>query len=112
MFGSINVKTLSYDVIAKKNEYEIRRYHKQFLAQSTYEVPTNVDFLSKTVTEFYPLFKFISGNNEIRTKISMTAPVIMQETSNENGVKRTMSFVVSPSKFSLGQIPKANDQNI
>jgi hypothetical protein len=113
MFGGISVETPPYDVIAKKDGYEIRRYHKQFLAQNTYKVPTNTDFSSKAGTGFYPLFQFISGNNNTNTKISMTAPVIMQETEVDGGVKRTMSFIMSPSKFaSSDQVPKANDENI
>jgi hypothetical protein len=113
MFGGINTETPSYDVIAKKNGYEIRRYHKQFLAQNTYEVPKDTDFSSKGGTGFFPLFKYISGNNNTQTKISMTSPVIMQETESASGVKRIMSFIMSPSTFtSFDQIPKANDQNI
>jgi len=113
MFGGISVETPPYDVIAKKDGYEIRRYHKQFLAQNTYTVPTNTDFSSKGGTGFFPLFKFISGNNNKQTKISMTAPVIMQETEIDGGVKRTMSFIMSPSTFtSSDQVPRANDENI
>ncbi|CAF3364748.1 unnamed protein product [Rotaria socialis] len=35
MFGAINSETPPYDVIAKKNGYEIRRYSKQLMAQKT-----------------------------------------------------------------------------
>jgi len=113
MFGGINVETPSYDVISKKDGYEIRRYHKLFLAQNTYQVPSDTDFSSKGGTGFFPLFRFISGNNDKQTKISMTAPVIMQETDGDKGVKRTMSFIMSPSTFnSLDQVPTAKDENI
>ncbi|UJR18358.1 hypothetical protein I4U23_005261 [Adineta vaga] len=113
MFGGISVETPPYDVIAKKDTYEIRRYHKQFLAQNTYELPPNTGFTSKSTTGFFPLFNFISGNNNTQTKISMTAPVIIQQTENDNVIKRTMSFIMSPSTFkSLDQVPTANDGNI
>ncbi len=113
MFGGISVETPPYDVIAQKDGYEIRRYHKQILAQNTYKVPANTDFSSKSGSGFYPLFRFISGNNNTQTKISMTAPVIMQETEVDGGLERKMSFIMSPSKFdSLNQLPGANDSNI
>ncbi|CAF0869803.1 unnamed protein product [Rotaria sp. Silwood1] len=113
MFGGISSEMPPYDVIAKKDGYEIRRYYKQYLAQSHYEVPTKTDFSSNTGTGFFPLFKFISGNNDTQTKISMTAPVIMQETECDGSTKRTMSFIMSPTKFnSLDQLPKPNDKNI
>ena len=113
MLGGISVETPPYDVIEKKDGYEIRRYPKQYLAQNKYEVPSNTDFSSKGATGFFPLFKFISGNNNTQRKISMTAPVIMQEIEGDNGIKRTMSFIMSPSTFtSLEQIPTANDKNI
>jgi hypothetical protein len=113
MFGGISVETAPYDVISNKNGYEIRRYQKQVLAQNTYEVPVNTDFSSKGSTGFFPLFKYISGNNNSKTKIAMTAPVIMQEIEGDTGVKRTMSFIMSPSKFtSSDQLPSANDKDI
>jgi hypothetical protein len=78
-----------------------------------YNVLTNTDFSSKTGTGLYPLFRFISGNNNTQTKVFMTPPVIMQETEIDGGVKRTMSFIISSSKFtSSDQLPRANDQNI
>jgi hypothetical protein len=113
MFGGINEEMPPYDVIAKKDGYEIRRYQKQCLAQITYEVPSNQDFSSKSGTGFFPLFKYISGNNQTDTKISMTAPVIMQEIPDNNRTKRIMSFIMSPSKFtSKDQVPTAKDKDI
>jgi hypothetical protein len=111
MFGNINSETPRYEVIAKKNGYEILRYNKLVLAQTTYEVPKkNTDFSSKTSSGFWPLFNYISGHNTENTKISMTAPVIMQEYDNGSSVKRTMSFIMSPSRFnSISELPQAND---
>ena len=102
-----------YEVLEKKNGYEIRRYEKQCLAQVTYEVPKTTDFGSKSGTGFYPLLKYITGNNDEKTKISMTAPVIMQESDNDQSTTRTMSFIMSPSKFqSLSELPSAKDNNV
>ena len=113
MFGGISVEMPPYEVLEKKNGYEIRRYEKQYLAQVTYEVPKTTDFSSQGGTGFYPLFNYITGKNESKTKISMTAPVIMQETDKNEATTRTMSFIMSPSKFqSLSELPPATDQKI
>ncbi|CAF4969605.1 unnamed protein product [Rotaria sp. Silwood1] len=113
ILGVINGETSSYDVITKKDGYEIRRYNKLYLAQISYEVPLNTDFLSESGLRFIPLYKYISGCNDTQTKMSIMAPVIMQEAENNCIIKRTMSFIMSPTKFtSLDQIPIPNDKNI
>jgi hypothetical protein len=113
MSGEINTETPPYDVIERKNGYEIRRYRKQLWAQSTYEVPLNTDFSSGREYGFSPLFGYISGNNNAQMKMSMTVPVIAQETKMDRSVQRTMTFIISPSTFnSLNQLPMANDRSI
>jgi hypothetical protein len=113
MFGGISSEMPPFELLAKKNGYEIRRYGKQCLARVTYDVPKTADFSSESGTGFFPLFKYISGNNVTDTKISMTAPVIMNESGNGERVKRSMSFIMSPSKFTeLRQLPLANDGTV
>jgi hypothetical protein len=113
MSGEINTETPPYDVIERKNGYEIRRYRKQLWAQSTYEVPLNTDFSSGREYGFSPLFGYISGNNNAQMKMSMTVPVIAQETKMDRSVQRTMTFIISPSTFnSLNQLPMANDRSV
>ncbi len=113
MSGAINAGTAPYDVIERKNSYEIRRYRKQLWAQSTYEVPLNTDFSSGRESGFFPLFGYISGNNNAQMKISMTVPVITQERKTDRTVQRTMAFIMPPSNFnSLNQLPMANDRNV
>ena len=41
-----------YEVLEKKDGYEIRRYEKQYLAQMTYEVPKTTDFLRNRERDF------------------------------------------------------------
>ena len=113
IFGKINSETPPYDVISKKADYEIRRYGKYILAKINYEVPKETDFSDKSGTGFYPLFKYITGKNQTETKISMTAPVIMQQNENATSIQRTMSFIMSPSTFkSLDQLPAAKQEGI
>jgi hypothetical protein len=113
MSGEINTETPPYDLIERKHGYEIRRYRKQIWAQSTYEVPLNADFSSGRESGFFPLFGYISGNNNAQMKISMTTPVITQETKTNRTLQRTMTFIMSPSTFnSSNQLPMANDRNV
>lgn len=113
MFGGISSETPPYEIITKKDDYEIRRYKKYILAKINYEVPKGTDFSEKTSVGFYPLFRYITGKNETQTKISMTTPVIMQQNEDDSSIKRTMSFIMSPSKFSSpDQLPTANDQSV
>ena len=62
---------------------------------------------SKTNNGFGKLFKYISGDNESGTKISMTSPVYMDK-ENENYI---MEFVL-PKKFNEINSPKALKENI
>ncbi|CAF1302934.1 unnamed protein product [Rotaria sp. Silwood1] len=111
--GNVTSEIPPYDVLAGKDGYEIRRYQKQLWAQITYEVPLNTEFMSEMGTGFFPLHKYIFGNNISGTIIPMTAPVIIQEITDNQVIKRTMTFIMSPSRFSsLDQLPTAIDTNI
>lgn len=113
MFGEIRSEMPPYDLIERKQGYEIRQYHRQFWAQSTYEVPLNTDFSMGGEQGFFPLFNYISGKNQSQMKIAMTSPVVMQEMKTNQSVRRTMNFILSPSTFhSSNQIPKTNDRNV
>ena len=113
MFGGINDETNPYELIEKKDGYEIRRYRKQYLAQVKYDTSKDLDFSATSGKKFSSLFNYIYGKNETNTKILMTAPVIMQATENGDRLTRTMSFIMSPSKFtSLDQVPAAIDRDI
>jgi len=63
-------ETLTYDITGKIGEIELRKYPEIILA-------TVRDF--KDDSGFDLLFKYITGNNQGRGKISMTAPVITSE---------------------------------
>ena len=113
MSAEITTETPPYDLVASKQGYEIRRYYKQFWAQSTYEVPFNAEFSSGRDQGFFPLFNYISGNNNAQMKISMTTPVITQQFETERGSRRTMAFILSPSTFtSSNAVPRTNDGRV
>ncbi|CAF4179602.1 unnamed protein product [Rotaria sordida] len=76
-------------------------------------IPAKTDFSSNTGSGFFRLFKYISLNNNTQGKISITAPVIMQESECDSDIKRRMSFIMSSSRFqSSDKISTASDKNI
>ena len=82
-----------YTVIRKEGAFEIRDYPKM----------TIIETLDKEGrgNGFRKLFKFITGTNENKQKISMTTPVYMHQ--NE-GHEKMMAFVM-PASMSIDQVP-------
>ena len=78
-----------YTVIEKNDTFEIREYAPYIVAQT--QVSGIFDEMSNKA--FKILFKYISGGNQQRSKISMTAPVI-QESSRKEGQKIQMTAPV------------------
>lgn len=96
-----NRETPDFVVIKTDNNIEFREYQD-------FNISTNKNDSDEDVNLFGDLFSFIGGNNETKTKIDMTVPVL----TDKNNPKETyMSFVV-PSKFDLQNIPKPNNKNI
>lgn len=100
------IEEISYNVIEKKDKFEIRQYSSYLLAET--EVKSNFDDASNQA--FRELFRYITGNNQSQKiqqekseNIAMTAPVIQQEKSENKGTY-LVSFVV-PKKFTLETVP-------
>jgi hypothetical protein len=69
----------TYNLIAKKNGYEIRQYAasgKQFWVEAT---TNSTDYSAASSDGFQKLFKFITGKNSANLKINMTSPVTMHK---------------------------------
>ncbi|MDK9716859.1 MAG: heme-binding protein [Trichlorobacter sp.] len=79
-----------YKVLKNDGIFELREYEPQILA----EIIVDGDVEDVGNTAFRPLFRYISGDNRSRSKISMTAPV-SQETKGE---KISMTAPVSQEK--------------
>jgi hypothetical protein len=86
-------ETQPYELIQNFEEAELRYYPPVMKIQS------NGDFGS--------LFRYISGGNETGTKIAMTTPVQMGNTSGEP----VMQFVL-PSNYTSENTPQANSKNV
>ena len=91
--GVLNVMATEeapYKVLKSDGIFELREYEPQILA----EVVVDGDIEGAGNTAFRPLFKYISGDNRSRSKISMTAPVSQES----KGEKISMTAPVSQEK--------------
>jgi len=96
-----------FNLIEKENSFELRSYQPQIVA----EVYVDADMKESSRRGFRLIADFIFGNNTAQSgkseKISMTAPVGVQE--NKNGWK--VSFVM-PSQYTLDTLPKPNNAQV
>lgn len=91
-----------YNVVEKiSDEVEIRQYKKIILATA------NIDLDEDGDSAFRSLFKFISGQNDKKQEIKMTAPVFREEIDGN----MNMSFVM-PDKFDENNLPNPNNPKI
>ncbi|MCG8413860.1 MAG: heme-binding protein [Pseudomonadales bacterium] len=109
----------SYDVLYKDGKIEYRMYESYILVET---VIKSDDFDEASEEGFDRLFAYISGDNGIDEKISMTAPVQMSRTAevfdiNQDvqtsraleGIK--MSFML-PSEYSIEAAPQPTDSRV
>ena len=120
--GQSNVETAPYTLLKsdETKNIEVRNYQSMVL------VSTSMAGDSRN-SAFRKLFKYIGGENEGATEISMTAPVIMDEKNgskkgteismtapvfmNENTNESLMSFVM-PKRFTLATTPKPTNPDL
>jgi DNA gyrase inhibitor GyrI len=84
-FSRLGLETPEYKVLKKEGGFEIREYPSVVVVSTPMEGPD-----PSKGTSFKRLFRYISGENQAKQKISMTTPVF---TSQEK-LGRQMSFVV------------------
>ena len=113
-----------YTLIQKYEAFEIREYAPFLVAQT--KVTGTFDEMGGKA--FRILFKYISGENQKKSSITMTAPVIqedskqeglnipmsapvLQETDQNNSQSTTFSFVM-PQNFTLESLPLPLDERI
>jgi hypothetical protein len=99
---AIAIEISPYQIIEKiSDKVEIRQYDKIILATA------NISDDEEGDSAFRSLFKFISGENNQKQKIKMTAPVFREEIAGN----MNMSFVM-PAKFNEKNIPQPNNPKI
>jgi hypothetical protein len=87
-------ETPEYKVVRADGKIEIRDYPALTMATT----PMSADGMNGG---FGQLFRFITGSNESKEKIEMTAPVLIDNTTE----KKTMSFIMPQATVSKG-VPK------
>ena len=97
-YSMAQTETQSYEVLKNIAGCEIRFYPPVMMAKHTSD---------NGGSGFGKLFKYISGNNDGETKISMTTPVHMEKSESEN----SMAFVL-PKSFNKENAPKPNDASL
>jgi len=123
LFGMSSVEETSYDVLVKDNKIEIRRYKSYIVAKTT----ISGDFKKAQSQGFRILASYIFGKNKAQQKINMTAPVIQKSEGEEISMtapvliapasknQDTKSWVMTftmPSKYTLENLPKPEDQRV
>ena len=93
-----------FDVITRYDEFDLRQYPDHVLVQ----VDVDGDFLRAGNRGFRPLFRYISGNNDRASRISMTAPVIQQPLG---ALSHTISFVL-PDGTTRSNVPLPGDAQV
>lgn len=83
------IEEAPYDLVKSESSFEIRDYAPYLLAETL----VDGDFEKAGSSAFRRLFRYISGENQSRTKIAMTAPV-----SQKQGEKIAMTAPVGQQK--------------
>ena len=90
MVGIRTVEEAPYDVVSQEGAFEIREYHPIVVAETTVEA----DYDEAGNKAFRRLFRYISGKNETRTSIAMTAPVLADPGATTKGESIAMTAPV------------------
>lgn len=115
LFGIQSEESPGYEILEKHGTVEIRQY-RPFLVVQTEDAG---DYEAASKRSFFRLLDYISGKNQSKQKIAMTAPVLQEPKSEkitmtapvfqeQSGQKWTMRFVL-PSQYQLATAPQPTD---
>lgn len=120
VFGIRSEETPKYEVLEKNENMEIRSYAGYVVAKTV----VKGDFKDSQNEGFRILAGYIFGANEKKQKLSMTAPVVQEKTSENEKISMTapvlqipqaggwvMTFMM-PSKYKLADLPTPNDKRV
>jgi hypothetical protein len=120
-FDAMAIEEPRYTVLESDGAFELREYEPFLVA----ETRVAAGFERAGNVAFGRLFRYISGENDARQEIAMTAPVT-QSAASARGEKiamtapvtqsasdagYTVAFVV-PAKYSLGSVPQPRDPQV
>jgi len=114
-----NVEEAAYSVITKTGTYELRSYDPHLRAEVVMDGP----YRKSLYGGFRVLEDYIFGNNTASTGISMTAPVVSEESETiamtapvlhqeqEEKERHLISFIM-PAEYTLETLPKPNNASV
>ena len=97
-------ETAAYQTLEQEGSFELREYPDLMLVSTSADIAAQGNDGS-----FGRLFKYISGNNEQDSNVSMTTPVFMESETEDVGER--MGFVL-PAKVAADSIPVPMDENV
>jgi hypothetical protein len=89
--GINTVEEASYRMLQEDGKFELREYAPLLVAETT----VDADFKDAGNTAFRRLFGYISGDNESKQKIAMTAPVVADSSKGEK-IEMTAPVIGEP----------------
>ena len=112
------IEKASYTVLEKEDRFEIRRYDPQILAETF----VDSDLEEAGNEGFRRLFAYISGENQTKQSIAMTAPVSQEPRSEKiamtapvgqekKGDQWRVTFLM-PASYTLDTLPEPNDSRV
>jgi len=113
--ATVGIEKVQYDVVQKSSAIEVRQYKSYRVAETL----VDSDFKEAGNAAFRRLFNYISGANQAKESIAMTAPVNQQSASEKiamtapvtqqaSGDQYAVSFVM-PAKYTLETLPAPTD---
>ena len=113
--ATVGIEKVQYDVVQKSSAIEVRQYKSYRVAETL----VDSDFKEAGNAAFRRLFNYISGANQAKESIAMTAPVNQQSQSEKIAMtapvtqqasddQYAVSFVM-PSKYTLETLPAPTD---
>lgn len=118
LFNLSAIEEIKYEVLKKDGPFELRDYSSYIIA----EIEVKGSATEAGNKAFRRLFRYISGNNKMKAKVAMTAPVTQEAKSKKiamtapvnqeaKGEAWLVSFVM-PMEYQLEDLPQANDKAI
>ena len=116
--ATVGIEKVQYDVVEKDSRFEVREYKPYLVAETL----VDSDFKDAGNIAFRRLFNYISGNNQAKESIAMTAPVNQQPASEKiamtapvtqqaSGDQYAVSFVM-PAEYTIETLPAPTDEAV
>lgn len=118
--GCATVASPKYTVLEQREGYEVRQYDGYLLAETEVSGP----YKESLNQGFRILFKFITGENEGKVSIEMTAPVLQEAKPGSEKIEMTAPVLTEsregrnviaflmPAKYTLQTLPRPKDPRV